>query len=205
MTHPTYIGIDPDSLSGTVCALDPLGGKTTNHRFVVTAEGLQRCVAYLRGMPDAVIGIEGKAGYATAFERTFSQAGIPYYNLPAFRVDSVRKGLLGENKNNSNDAAAVAHTARNLDAADSLEVYRGHYDECQRGLRTLTRTRQQLLGQQTALKNTLRQVVYGASPELAMFFADQHPTEEGYAYTLAGIRLFKNNPDVLSWKQASDD
>mgnify|MGYP001583955986 CR=1 FL=1 len=99
----------------------------------------------------------------------------------------------------------MAHTARNLDAAESLEVYRGHYDECQRGLRTLTRTRQQLLGQQTALKNTLRQVVYGASPELAMFFADQHPTEEGYAYTLAVIRLFKNNPDVLSWKQASDD
>lgn len=205
MTHPAYIGIDPDSLSGTICTLSPQGGKPTTRRFDVTADGLQQCVSYLRSIPDPVIGIEGKAGYATAFERAFAQAGIPYYSLPAFRVDSVRKGLLGENKNNAHDAAAVAHAVRNLSAAQSLEIYRGHFDEDQRGLRILTRTRQRLMGQQTALKNALRIGVYDASPELAMFFADQHPSDEGYSYCLAVIRLFKNNPDVLSWKQSSDE
>lgn len=198
------VGVDPAS-GDYQCALVEQGNRRTHHRkFSVAENELMEFVEWIRAMQVDVVALEGRGGFCLPLKRILYSGGISFYSFDSYRVARYRQAIIGENKNNRNDAAAVAQYALALHSRGRLEDHRCDWfpDET---LRPLVRMYEQKQKEATREINRLWRIIHGISGTLFLALRDGWAvqTQESALTQRWVLRLLSTNPCVDHWKNQS--
>jgi len=199
------IGIDPDA-KGIRCALVRIGeDKPRMKGFLVTQEGMEGFIRWVKRAGDVIIAIEGSNGQSKPIEQALRSEGIVFYSFKPSDVARFRKAVLGQNKNNDKDAESVARYAMALEAQGKLNSHkRVWFPDAE--LQGLTRSHEQKTNQLTAEVNRLWKLLRTASPDLYLALGGSNPDIEinGNMLQNQGIlALLAEKPDIAEWKTLS--
>ena len=206
MNQNTFVGIDPAS-GDCACALIRTGERSTTHKtFTMKVTELDRMIEWIRDKQIDVVAIEGSGGYARPLERALRTAEIPFYSIDPYRVIRYRQAVLGQHKNNQNDAVAVAYFAREQAAQGKLEAYRRTWfpDE---NLRPLVRLYEQNQREATREINRLWQRIQNISGDMFLTLrglSDGTHTSRCLSQQWV-LKLFAWYPDLTTWQSFTRD
>lgn len=203
MTGKVFVGVDPDSTGCEFYQLDAT--QTASRWFAMDYASLKECTTWLKKLGDVLVGIEGKGNFSQPLEVALQSEGIPYLNFPADKIYHYRKSMIGDNKNNVNDAKTTAlylKTIYNGDLAKPEYAY-----ELNTSLRELSREFSIKRKQETFLKNQLWKKIRRCSQDLYLWLSGKG--EEIRAHKRADIlcllKLIAQKPDLASWKNMTSN
>ena len=165
-----FVGIDWAAEIHAVCVLDPAGTQIAAFPVAHTADGLARLIAVLARLGDP-------AGIPVAIERpngrlvdVLLEAGHPVVPVSPNAIKTWRDGeVLPGAKSDAGDAAVIAGYLRLRQ--HKLRVAAPYCDETT-ALRTVTRTRGDLVDTQVATANQLTALLEAHWPGASVIFAD---------------------------------
>jgi transposase len=196
-------GIDPAS-GDYQCALITEGEKKAVHKsFSVSLSDMQNFVSWVQKEKVDVIAIEGSGGLSTPIENILRSNDISFYSFSAYQIDNYRKAVLGQNKNNRKDAAAVAQYAIARDSQGDLNTYKRTYfpDPV---LRSLTRMYEQKQSEATREINRLWRTIHGVSGDLYLALQDLSTiTKERVLTSIWLLKLLSMYPEIHMWQKNS--
>lgn len=201
MNPHTVVGVDPAS-GDFACALIRNGAREATHRvFTIAVTELDRMIEWIRDEQIDVVAIEGSGGYARPLERALRNAEIPFYSIDPYRMVRYRQAVVGQHKNNRNDAVAVAYFAREQAAQGTLEAYRRTWfpDE---HLRPLVRLYEQKQKEATREINRLWQRIQNISGDMFLTLrglSDGTGTSRCLTQQWL-LKLFAWYPDLTTWQ-----
>lgn len=201
-----FVGIDMDSIRFDAFLKTVGVTQGVSERFLTTKEDLNRFQLWLKNQGDPIVSLEGFHGQNLVLERFLDQAGISYYSIPPFNVARFREASISKNKNNHNDAKAVASFALNQSVQGDLERYRTSAKP-DLGIRTLTRRYHQLSKLITSEYSNLWKYLKIASADLYVAFKGKHPDFQFNAQcirTKGVLSLLMAYPDLHSWSNLDD-
>jgi transposase len=200
------IGLDPDSCACVATLVRRNGTKPVVMRFPLTLRGRKDLAQFIGKVPGCLVGIEGHRGQSSPLEEFFDEVEIAYYSVPALNVDSYRKAMVGANKNNHNDAEAVAKYLLDLEARGELARV-AKPERVDFELRLLARQRLGQSQQITVLVNQLWKLlkICGSDLYLALKGSGDVPTAKTKLSSVRLLRLFSKMPQLGSWKNLSAD
>ena len=145
------IGVDTHKASLAACAIDELGRAVSERIFANNVHGHREFVLWASGLPGPRrIGLEGSANFASALAHLLTEAGEDTREVPAILTHRERRRTGRPGKCDRGDALAIA---RVVAREDRLPVATG--TTVHRDLRLLVDYREQLLVEQTRLRNRL--------------------------------------------------
>lgn len=145
------IGVDTHAETLAVCAVDALGRALAEGSFANGADGHRALLAWLGGLPQPRrIGLEGAANLGAALARALAAAGEEVHEVPATLTLRERRHGRRPGKSDPADALAIA---RVVAREEDLPLASGK--ESQRHLKLLVDYREELLVEQTRLRNRL--------------------------------------------------
>ncbi len=199
------IGIDPEA-KGIRCSLVGIGeDKPRMKGFLVTQEGMEGFILWVKRAGDVIIAIEGSNGQSKPIEQALRAEGLVFYSFKPSDVAGFRKAVLGQNKNNDKDAESVARYAMALEAQGKLNSHkRVWFPDAE--LQGLTRSHEQKTNQLTAEVNRMWKLLRTASPDLYLALGGVNPDIEinGNMLQNQGIlALLAEKPDIVEWKTLS--
>ena len=199
------IGVDPEA-KGIRCSLVGIGeDKPRMKGFLVTQEGMEGFIRWVKKAGDVIIAIEGSNGQSKPIEQALRAEGLVFYSFKPSDVARFRKAVLGQNKNNDKDAESVARYAMALEAQGKLNGHkRVWFPDAE--LQGLTRSHEQKTNQLTAEVNRLWKLLRTASPDLYLALGGSNPDIEinGNMLQNQGIlALLAEKPDIVEWKTLS--
>ena len=203
------IGIDPDAM-GFECALVDAKNSTQKvirKHFYVSSEHLAEFVAWTKSINNVVVAIEGIGGQSAPIEKALRIAGIDFYSFKPIDVTKARELLIGENKDNANDAESTARLVIQFNVNDMLEKHKQIHliDD---GLRDLTRVYQSFVSKRTSYINLLWKELRKASADLYLFLCGAHldaTKKDSILGNIAILLLFINASDIGKWHTMSDE
>ena len=198
------VGVDPAS-GDYQCALVQQGNRRAHYRkFSVAENDLMGFIEWIREMEVDLVALEGRGGLCLPLERILRAGGISFYSFDSYHVARYRQAVVGENKNNRNDAVAVAQYALALHSRGELEQQRCHWfpDET---LRPLVRMYEQKQKEATREINRLWRAIHGISGTLFLALRDGWAvqTQESALTQRWVLRLLSTHPAVDRWKNLS--
>jgi len=165
-----YVGLDWAAETHAVCVLDTAGKMVTSFPVEHSAEGLARLVARLGrlGEPEHIpVGIERPNGRLVDL---LLEAGHPVVPVSPNAIKTWRDGeVLSGAKSDAGDAAVIAEYLRLR--AHRLRVVPGYSPET-KALRTVVRTRDDLVDMRVAAGNQLAALLDTSWPGAKAIFAD---------------------------------
>ena len=192
-----FVGIDWAKESHDVCVVDPAGAICGRATVAHSQEGFDELARRLAGWArhgEILVGIERPEGRLV--DRIL-EAGYPIVLIPTFAMkDFRRRYAVGGAKSDPGDAYVIADVTR----TDGHRLRRLEpLSEQTRALRSVVRTRDDLVDQRVALSNQLRSCLEAYWPGAAVIFADvdseiclvfveRYPTPESAA-RLGEVRL----------------
>jgi transposase len=199
------IGIDPDSRGCVACLVMRNGEKPIAKSFSLTARGREALAAFIARDPGVLVGIEGRRGQSSPLEAFFEQSGIAYYSLPAVNVGNYRTAMVGAQKNNQNDARAVAEFLLDLEAKDQLGSF-VQPEKVDDELRILARERLRMGEDLTVLTNRLWKALKESANDLYLALSGgDEDVGKTNLHTMRFLRLCAACPDVSKWSALSED
>jgi transposase len=196
-----YVGVDPDSKGYEMFVYQEGRAEGYSQYFKSSFEGMQQAMKWLSKLNQPVIGIEGLHGRSRELERWLQKEGLNYYSVPPFRIDKYRQAAIGQNKNNRNDAAAVALFVESMYRQDKLNDFEPK-KETDYELRKLTRLCIIKSQEETAVKNRFWKVINEASTDLYLYLCgDTEEEDETRLDKICILNLFYNQPDLSRWKE----
>lgn len=200
------IGLDPDSCACVATLVRRNGIKPEVMKFPLTLKGRKDLAQFIGKVPGCLVGIEGHRGQSSPLEEFFDEVGIAYYSVPALNVDSYRKAMVGANKNNHNDAEAVAKYLLDLESRGELNRV-AKPEKVDFELRLLARQRLGQSQQITVLVNQLWKLlkICGNDLYLALKGSGDVPTAKTKLSSVRLLNLFSKAPQLGSWKTLSAD
>ena len=201
MNQNTFVGIDPASGDFECAYIRNAERKATHRMFTIKVTELDRMIAWIREEKIEVIAIEGSGGYTRPLERALRLAEIPFYSIDPYRITRYRQAVLGQHKNNQNDAVAVAYFAREQAAQGKLDAYRRTWfpDEA---LRPLVRLYEQKQREATREINRLWQRIQNVSGDIFLTLrglSDGARTSRCLTQQWL-LKLFAWYPDLTTWQ-----
>ena len=192
-----FVGIDWAKECHDVCAVDPAGKIHGRATVAHSREGFDELAGHLARWAEqgeVLVGIERPEGRLV--DRIL-EAGYPVVVIPTFAMKDLRRRYaVGGAKSDPGDAYVIADVAR----TDGHRLRRLEpLSEQTRALRSVVRTRDDLVNQRVALGNQLRSCLEAYWPGAAVIFADvcseiclafleRYPTPES-ATRLGELRL----------------
>jgi transposase len=198
------IGIDPDSRGCVACLVKRNGEKSIARTFTLTSHGREEIASFLARDPGTLIGIEGRRGQSSPLETMFERKGIKYYSIPAVKIGSYRTAMVGSQKNNRDDARAVAEFLLDLEAKGQLPSF-APPEKVDEELRILARDRLQIGQDLTVHFNRLWKAFKEGANDLYLALAGVD--EEAIKMNLCSKRLLRlcvSFPDVSKWINLSE-
>lgn len=199
------IGIDPDSRGCVACLVQRSGVKPMSRSFSLSPRGRTALADFIGRTPGVLVGIEGRRGQSSPLEAFFEEQGIAFFSLPAVNVDQYRTAMVGAQKNNANDAQAVAQFILDLEAKGHLVSFAPRY-AVDGELRVLARERLRLGSDATILTNRLWKAFKESANDLylALCGGDE---ESGKAnlHSRRFLKLCVACPNVAAWSALSDE
>jgi transposase len=162
------IGVDTHKASLAACAIDEVGRPLSERSFANSPEGHEEFLHWVAGLPTPHrIGLEGAAGYGQGLAQRLVAAGEDAREVPGVLTHRERRRTGRPGKCDRADALAVARiVAREERLPVALD------SAMHRDLKLLVDYREQLLCEQTRVRNRLH--------------ADLHALLPGYAVHLGG-------------------
>ncbi len=199
------IGIDPDSMACVASLVTREGSKPLTKRFLLTAKGRNNLAQFIATVPGCLVGIEGRRGQSSPLESFFHASGIPFYCIPALKIGNYRKAMVGVNKNNENDARAVAEFLLDVEAKGQLEAYREE-ETVDQELRILARQRLDMSMQITQHVNQLWKFLKLKANDLylALKGNDDNETTKTKLNSTRILLLISTVPELSSWVNLSE-
>lgn len=201
MKESTVVGIDPAS-ADYQCALVKYGLKEVRYKtFNITSQGNKSFLDWIKSNKVDIIAIEGTGGYCLPLEKLLHKSNINFYSFPALNISRFRESILGPNKNNKTDAAAVANYAITQLTQNRLETFKHQYlaDPI---LRPLTRMCDEKQKETNREINRLWRVIHSISGHLYVTVKELYSkSPESALNTIWFLRLLCNYPDIHSWKR----
>lgn len=205
MTH-NVIGIDPDSLGCVAALANRSGDKPRMRSFSFSHNGLEAMTQFIRSVPDCLIGIEGRRGQSSPLEEHLREEGITFYSVPAAKIDGYRNAVVSANKNNENDALAVARFLLDAESRGELELYL-NTEELDFELRMVSRARLRLVQEITEHANVLWKLLKHTANDLylALLGKGDDQTSKPKITSKRLLRLIVAMPELSSWKNLKED
>jgi transposase len=165
----TFVGWDWAKHSHRVVILDATGQQLEALSVEHTAQGLAQIIDKLKALQQrGTVRVAIETPHGLAVEALLA-AGIQVYALQPLMAKRLREALLGQSKNDSRDAWAMAEGLR-------LQYAQWHplrpEDELTRSLQLLTRDEQDFIAQRTCLVNSLQHCLGGYYPQALELFDD---------------------------------
>ncbi len=202
LNNMKIIGIDPDSKDIVCCLIQPNSDLIVLKTFITTKNGLQKFINWVKLFEDVLIAIEGENGQSTPLEKILKDNSISYYSIPAYRIAKFRKAVLGENKNNCNDAETVARFACTMEQQGKLKDFQIEY-EADEELQRLTRDHEYISKACTGELNNLWKHLKNISNDLYLALQGRNPNSS-ISYKILSkkgiLRLFGAKPDISEWR-----
>jgi transposase len=199
------IGIDPDSRGCVACMVRRNGERPVIKNFTLTSRGREELVSFLTREPNALIGIEGRRGQSSPLEALFERNGITHYSIPAVNIGSYRTAMVGSQKNNRDDARAVAEFLLDLEAKGQLPSYTSP-EKVDVELRILARDRLQIGQDITVHVNRLWKAFKESANDLYLALAGvDEDSGTMNLCTKRFLRLCVNCPDVSKWSRLTEE
>lgn len=163
------IGVDTHKASLAACAIDELGRAISEQIFTNDPQGHREFLRWASGLPGPRrIGLEGAAGFGAGLARLLIDAGEDAREVPAILTHRERRHTGQPGKCDRADALAIARVvAREVRLPTALGT------ALHRDLKLLVDYREQLLAEQTRVRNRLH--------------ADLQALQPGYAATLGHL------------------
>jgi len=199
------IGIDPDSRNCVAVLVKRNEPKFLCKTFPLTSEGRKKLLLFIKSYPGCLLAIEGKRGQNVPLEKSFEDAGLVFYNIPAIQISHYRQAMINFNKNNENDAYAVARFILDQDTAETLERFQYHANEDQE-LRKLSRFYTNLSQQGTRFENRLWKLLKNNANELYLSLSEEgSKSTRKKLGTNRFLNLIITEPELSTWKHYSDN
>jgi transposase len=200
------IGIDPDSRGCVACLVKRTGEPKTVRTFPLTNRGREALAIFIASVPGVLVGIEGRRGQSSPLESFFEERSIPYHTVPALNISSYRSAMVGQQKNNRDDARSVAEFLLDIEAKGRLDEYARH-DKPDEDLRILARERQRLGQEMTVFENRLWKLLMDCAHDLYLVLNGSGDEETGKTSMASRrlLRLFVALPDISRWSALNDD
>jgi transposase len=145
------IGVDTHKASLAACAIDELGRAVSERSFANDSDGHREFVRWLSRLPSPRrIGLEGSANFAFALAHLLTEAGEDTREVPAILTHRERRHTRRPGKCDRADALAIARVVARENGLPLATGTAPHRD-----LRLLVDYREQLLIEQTRLRNRL--------------------------------------------------
>jgi transposase len=200
------IGIDTDSSSCVVTLVQRSGTKPQSKTYSLTVKGRAELANYISSFPEVLVGIEGKRGQCTPLEEFFEESGIVFFSIPPYKIENYRKAMVGANKNNENDAQAVAEFLLDLETKNQLDRYRIR-EKVDQDLRLLARTRFSQAQQITALESQLWKFLKAKAGDLYLNLQGSGDTETNKIPLTSKrlLHLFIARPQLSTWADLTEE
>jgi transposase len=144
------IGVDTHKANLATCAIDERGRPVAQRSFANSASGHRACERWLRALPlPRRIGIEGSGSYGAGLAERLAAAGEEVREVPAVLTYRERRRTGRPGKSDPADALAIARVVLREERLPAFRL-RAHRD-----LKLLVDYREQLIGEQTRLRNRL--------------------------------------------------
>ena len=192
------VGIDPAS-GDYECALIQQGMKKVIHKvFSVKKNSLKEFITWIKKERIEIIAIEGHGGFCMPLEKVLRKADLPFYSFNPYLIAKYRQAILGQNKNNRKDAAAVALYAMTQYSQNNLEKYKRKWfpDDI---FRPLTRMYEQKKKETTREINRLWKIIHRASGDLFLAL-HEYPGKESVLTQIWLLKMLSIYPDIFSWQ-----
>jgi transposase len=156
------VGIDVHKYAHTAVALDCFGQEIGQYAF--TNDQLEQCVGWLQSVgtkQKQVIGLEDLQGNGNHLAKYLLNSGYCVYHVPAVVTDRLRKHSVHRDKSDVLDAGRVgkAILTQGESALPAVQILPKN-TETIKTLDLLVREREDLVGQQTELKNQLHALMH---------------------------------------------
>lgn len=200
------IGIDPDSCACVATLVRRDGSKPFTKKFLLTSKGRNELASFIASVPNCLVGIEGRRGQSSPLEDFFNKKEIVFYSVPALKIENYRKAMVGVNKNNANDARAVAEFLLDLETKNQLELY-SEPEEVDTELRLLTRQRYSLGKTLSSYSNKLWKTLKVCANDLylALKGEDDNETSKIRLASRRFLKLLLAQPEISTWKDLSKE
>ena len=144
------IGVDTHKANLAACAIDERGRPQAQRSFANSASGHRAFERWLRALPlPRRIGIEGSGSFGAGLAQRLAAAGEEVREVPAVLTYRERRRTGRPGKSDPADALAIARVVLREERLPAFRV-RVHRD-----LKLLVDYREQLIGEQTRLRNRL--------------------------------------------------
>jgi len=203
----SVIGIDPDAKGFICCLVKNRESKVFKKAYSVNKSGLDTFIKWVKDEKDVIVAIEGTNGQSYPIEKTLKDKNIDFYSLKPAEVDHFRKAVMGQNKNNKNDAEATARYALALENQGKLDKHKRLW-EPDIELRMLTRGHTEKTKEITREKSRLWKYLKLASADLYLTLSGNNPDSEVSVNLLTNkgiLTLLAQKSDIYSWKSSSKD
>ena len=201
------IGIDMDSTSFDWYLSMPGDYKDQWGRCLTTRDGLSEFSQLLNDLGNPPVALEGFHGQNLVLEIWLRNHNTTFYSIPPFNVARFREAHISHNKNNKNDARAVASFTFHQFIQGTAERFHHHYTP-DYSLRPLTRRHHQLSALITSEYSNLWKYIKLASPDLYIALKGKHPDftfSSSALHSMGLLHLLSASPDISTWSSYSED
>lgn len=145
------IGVDTHKASLAACAIDEAGRVAAERSFANSPAGHRAFGRWLEALPlPRRVGIEGSGSFGAALAQGLLAAGEEVREVPAILTHRERRRTGRPGKSDSVDALAIARVVLREEALPAVRGPHGYRD-----LKLLVDSREQLIAEQTRLRNRL--------------------------------------------------
>lgn len=206
MSQHDAIGIDPDSCACVATLVRRDGTKPISKKFLLTSKGRNELAGFIESVPNCLVGIEGRRGQSSPLEDFFSKKEIVFYSVPALKIENYRKAMVGVNKNNANDARAVAEFLLDLENKNQLKLY-SEPEKVDTELRLLARQRYSLGQILSSYSNKLWKILKLMANDLyvALKGEDDNQTSKIRLASRRFLNLLLAQPEISTWIDLSKE